>query len=167
MSFTTCSPDLIKYWKTQKVPTKLVAAVDGVSYVEIDIDKEDPRLKHPDFFKLAIEARRFENEAIISHMRPPIYTIKKDGKYSDIPDKDGNRAVPLSRQVGLLTYYLTNPKAKEPEFIIALLPRKEVLFAFLNEAIEAGIDKIIYLATKKHSLDLSTPETLQLIRHRK
>lgn len=167
MPFVSCSPDIVAYWKAQRVKTKLVAKVDGVSYVSIEIPDDDPRLKHPDFFKLAIKSKRYETEAVISHIRTPIYTIKKEGVYSDTLDKEGKRAVPLTRQVGLLRYYLTDPKKKEPEFVIALLANKAALFELLNEAANAGIGKIVYLATKKYTLDFPVIETLQVIRHRR
>lgn len=165
--FTTCSPDIVAYWKRKKVPTKLVAKMDGVSYVRIEIPDEDPRLKDPEFFKLAVKSKRYENEAVISHMRVPIYTIKKEGRYSDTLDKDENRAVPLARQVGLLNHYFTNPETKVQEYITTLLANKQDLFDLLNQAIDAGIGKIIFMATKTYTLDFPVVETLQLIRHRR
>lgn len=167
MGFTTCSPDIVQYWQHLRVKTKLVAKVDGVSYVYIDIPDDDTRLKHPDFFALAVKSKRYETEAVISHIRPPIYTIKKGGAYSDTLDKEGHRAVPLARQVGLLKHFLTDPKKKKPEFVIALLANRDALFELLEQATNAGVGKITYLATKKYTLDFPIIETLQVIRHRK
>ena len=167
MSFTTCSPAIVAYWKYLRVPTKLVAKVDGVSYVRIDIPDKDPRLKHPDFFSLAVKSKRYETEAVISHMRTPIYTIKKEGRYSDTLDKEGNRAVPLTRQVGLLNYFFTNLEEKKQDFVTALLANKKALMDLLQQAIDDGIGKIIYMATKTYTLDFPVVDTLQVIRHRK
>jgi len=167
MPFTTCSPNIVKYWQGLHVPTKLVAKVDGVSYVSIEIPDDDPRLKHPDFFALAVKSKRFENEAVISHIRIPIYTMKKDGEYVVTLDKEKNEAVPLTRQVGLLKYFFTDPKKKEPEFVVALLANKPALFDFLDRAVKDGIGKIMYMATRTYTLDFPVVETLQLIRHRR
>jgi hypothetical protein len=149
---TTYDPRVVQHWSKEGINPCNVLNYDGVAYWQIDVPKDDARLKHPDYIQLLLQGKLFILPAIIQkRLRLPLYTMTRKGFWVEtrIGDDKDTRAIPLSRSKHLIQYAYKGPGVNDDLKLKKFFSKKRLLKT-LEQAFQEEVAYIGLIADKGH-----------------
>lgn len=177
---TTYDPRVVQHWSKEGIDPCNVLNYDGVAYWQIDVPKDDARLKDPKYIQLLLQGKLFILPAIIQkRLRLPLFTMTRKSFWVETRLGDDNdiRAIPLSRQKHLIQYAYKGPGVNDDLQLKKFISKKHLLKT-LNQALQEGVEHIGLIADKAnieklditlavHALSGKPQPGLELLKHTK